>query len=225
MIEATVRNFLNTTAPRRLVVLEPLKITITNFPFDKPQKIDVPNFPNDASKGVHQVTFDKIVYIERSDFKEQPEKGYHRLSPNQAVGLRHAGYVISVTEVKKDGQGEIQELICTCENVEKAIKPKAFVQFVSHPKEIEVRLYEQLFIHKNPEDTNEVPNGFLSDCNPNSLKIVSSYADASLAANLKAYDRFQFERIGFFSVDLDTNNGHRIIFNRTVTLKEDSGKN
>lgn len=223
MIDATVRNYLNTTAPRRLIVLEPLKMTLTNFPFDKPQTIIVPNFPNDLSKGSHQVTFDKIIYIERSDFKENPEKGYRRLSLEQSVGLRHAGYVINVTDVKKDAKGQIQELICCCEIAEKATKPKAFVQWVSQPKEIEVRLYEQLFLHKNPEDSNEVPNGYLSDCNPNSLKIVTSYTDASLLDNLKVYDRFQFERIGFFSVDTDATKTHAV-FNRTVTLKEDAGK-
>lgn len=224
MIEATVRNYLNTTAPRRLVVLEPLKVTITNFPFDKPQSIAVPNFPNDLSKGSHQVILDSVIYIEKSDFKENPEKGYHRLSSEQTVGLRHAGYVIRVTEVKKDAKGEVQELICSCESIEKAAKPKAFIQWVSQPQKVEVRLYEQLFLHKNPEDPNEVPNGFLSDCNPNSLKVVTSYVDASLLKNLKVYDRFQFERIGFFSVDTDSN--ERLpVFNRTVTLKEDAGKN
>lgn len=224
MIEASVRNYLNTTAPRRLVVLEPLKVTLTNFPSDKPQSISVPNFPNDASKGTHQVTFDKVIYIERSDFKENPEKGYHRLSAEQTVGLRHAGYVIRVTEVKKDAQGQVQELICTCESSDSTAKPKAFVQWVSQPSQIEVRLYEQLFLHKNPEDTNEVPNGFLSDCNPNSLKVVTSYVDASLLNDLKPYERFQFERIGFFSVDPDTMKT-KAVFNRTVTLKEDAGKN
>ncbi|XP_031621743.1 probable glutamine--tRNA ligase [Contarinia nasturtii] len=224
MIEATVRNYLNTSAPRRLVVLEPVKVTLTNFPFDKPQSITVPNFPNDPTKGTHQVIFDKVIYIEQSDFKENPEKGYHRLSPEQTVGLRHAGYVIRVTEVKKDTTGQVQELICSCESSEKAGKPKAFIQWVSQPKQIQVRLYEQLFLHKNPEDSNEVPNGYLSDCNPNSLKIVTSYTDASLLDNLKVYDRFQFERIGFFSVDPDTSKSCAV-FNRTVTLKEDAGKN
>lgn len=224
MIEASVRNYLNVNAPRRLVVLEPLKVTITNFPYEKPQSLEVPNFPNDPSKGSHLVTFDKVIYIEKSDFKENPEKGYHRLSPEQTVGLRHASYVIRVTEIKKDANGEVNELICTCESIEKAAKPKAFIQWVSQPHKIEVRLYEPLFYHRNPEDANEVPNGFLSDCNPNSLKVVTSYADASLLQNLKVYDRFQFERIGFFSVDPDTTLGNTV-FNRTVTLKEDAGKN
>lgn len=224
MIEATVRNYLNTHAPRRLVVLEPLKITISNFPFDKPQQIEVPNFPNDLSKGSYNIVLDKVIYIERGDFKENPEKGYHRLSPDQAIGLRYANLVIRVAEIEKNAQGEIQELICTCENIEKATKPKAFVQWVSQPKEIEVRVYEQLFMHKNPEDSTEVPNGFLTDCNPNSLNVLNSYADASLLKNLNVYDRFQFERIGFFTVDRDTT-ANRAVFNRTVTLKEDAGKN
>lgn len=224
MIDATVRNHLNSFAPRRLVVLEPLKIVLTNFPFDKPQQIEVPHYPNDTSRGNYHITMDRVVYIERSDFKENPEKGYHRLSPNQTVGLRYAGLVIKVDEVKKNGQGEVIEVICSCETAEKAAKPKAFIQWVSQPKEIEVRVYEQLFKHKNPEDPNEVPNGFLSDCNPNSLTVLKSYADDSWVAGLKVYDRFQFERIGYFTVDRDTTD-NRVVFNRTVTLKEDAGKN
>lgn len=224
MLEASVRNHLNVTAPRRLVVLEPLKVTLTNFPFDKPQTILVPNFPSDPEKGSHSVTLDRVIYIERSDFKEDPEKGYHRLSPKQGVGLRHAGYVLTLTEAKKNASGDIVELLCTCESTEKATKPKAFVQWVSQPIELEVRLYEPLFFHKNPEDANEVPNGFLSDCNPNSLNVLKSYADKSSFAGAQVYNRFQFERIGFFSVDRDTSD-KLVVFNRTVTLKEDSGKN
>lgn len=224
MLEASVRNHLNVTAPRRLVVLEPLKVTLTNFPYKQDEYIDVPNFPNDADKGTHKVVFNKVIYIERTDFKENPEKGYHRLSSEQAVGLRHAGFVIKVTEVKKDASGQVQELVCTCESTEKATKPKGFIQWVSNPIEIEVRLYDSLFLHKNPEDPNEVPNGFLSDCNPNSLTVLKSFADSSLLENLKVFDKFQFERIGFFSVDSDTTDS-RVVFNRTVTLKEDAGKN
>lgn len=224
MIDATVRNHLNTIAPRRLVVLEPLKVVLTNFPYDKPQQIEVPHFPNDASRGSYHITLDRVIYIERSDFKENPEKGYHRLSPNQTVGLRYAGLVIQVAEVKKNAQGDVVEVLCTCETAEKAAKPKAFIQWVSQPTEIEVRLYEQLFKHKNPEDANEVPGGFLSDCKTNSLTTLRSYVDASWVSGLKVYDRFQFERIGYFTVDRDTTSS-RVVFNRTVTLKEDAGKN
>lgn len=138
------------------------------------------------------------------------------------MGLRHAGQVLKVTEVKKDANGKILELICTCESVEKTEKPKAFIQFVSNPLEIEVRLYESLFIHKNPEDPSEVPGGFLSDCNMDSLTVLKAFVDQSLKA-AKVYDKFQFERIGFFSVDPDTKD-QKFVFNRTVTLKEDAGK-
>ncbi|CAG9809996.1 unnamed protein product [Chironomus riparius] len=223
MLEAVVRDFFNTTAPRRLVVLEPLKITIRNFISDKPINLTIPDFPAQTeNKASHNIVFDRIVYIEQSDFKESPEKGYRRLSPNQTVGLRHAGVVLKVEKVLKDNSNKIIELICSCEKVEVAEKPKAFIQWVSNPYEIEVRLYERLFIHKNPEDANEVPNGFLSDCNKDSLKILKSFADKSLSS-AKVYDKFQFERIGFFSVDPDSKNG-QLIFNRTVSLKEDNTK-
>lgn len=223
MLEASVRDVLNITAPRKLVVLEPLKVTISNFISDKPIILNIPDFPaSPENKSSHNITFDKVIYIEQSDFKESPEKGYRRLSPTQTVGLRHAGVVLKVTEVKKDSSGKIVELICSCEKVENTEKPKAFIQWVSDPFEIEVRLYERLFMHKNPEDVNEVPNGFLSDCNQDSLRILKSYADKSILS-AKAYEKFQFERIGFFSVDPDSLNG-KLVFNRTVSLKEDSAK-
>jgi glutaminyl-tRNA synthetase len=223
MLEAVVRDFLNAAAPRRLVVLEPLKVTISNFISDKPINLKIPDFPaQPENKASHNIVFDRIVYIEQSDFKENPEKGYRRLSPNQTVGLRHASVVLKVEKVLKDETGKINELICSCEKVEVAEKPKAFIQWVSDPYEIEVRLYDRLFMHKNPEDANEVPNGFISDCNKDSLKVLKSYADKSLSS-AKVYDKFQFERIGFFSVDPDSKDGN-LIFNRTVSLKEDSTK-
>lgn len=223
MLEASVRDVLNLTAPRRLVVLEPLKITISNFMSDKPMKLSVPDFPGQTDcKSSHEIVFDRVVYIEKSDFKESPEKGYRRLSPTQTVGLRHAGVVLKVTEVKKDSTGKVVEIICECEKAEVAEKPKAFIQWVSDPFEIEVRLYDRLFKHRNPEDLEEVPKGFLSDCNMDSLKILRSFADKSITT-AKVYDKFQFERNGFFSVDPDSKDG-KFVFNRTVLLKEDSGK-
>lgn len=223
MLEASVRDYLNVTAPRVLAVLEPLKVTISNYPYDKPQTITIPKFPHDPTLGSSEIVFDKVIYIEQTDFKEVPDKGYRRLAPNQTVGLRHAGFVLKVDNVIKNEQGNVTELICSAESTDTAAKPKAFVQWVSHPIEIEVRLYESLFRHKNPEDSNEVPGGFLSDCDLNSLTKLTSYLDASMS-KCKVYDKFQFERIGFFSVDPDSTD-KRLVFNRTVTLKEDSGKN
>ncbi|XP_016980573.1 probable glutamine--tRNA ligase [Drosophila rhopaloa] len=223
MLEAAVRDVLNITAPRRLVVLEPLKVTIKNLPHAKPVQLEVPDFPQNPQQGSHKITLDKVIYIEQGDFKLEPEKGYRRLSPNQSVGLRHAGLVISVVEIVKDpATGKVVELICTSQSAEQAEKPKAFVQWVSQPIQLEVRLYEQLFKHKNPEDPNEVPGGFLSDISEQSISVAVAFADKALSQS-KVYDKFQFERIGFFSVDPDTTADH-IVFNRTVGLKEDAGK-
>ncbi|XP_017124107.1 probable glutamine--tRNA ligase [Drosophila elegans] len=223
MLEAAVRDVLNVTAPRRLVVLEPLKVTIKNFPHAKPVQLDVPDFPQNPQQGSHKITLDKVIYIEQGDFKLEPEKGYRRLSPKQSVGLRHAGLVISVEEIVKDkATGQVVELICSSQSAEQAEKPKAFVQWVSQPIQLEVRLYEQLFKHRNPEDPNEVPGGFLSDISEQSMSVAVAFADRALQ-QAKIYDKFQFERIGFFSVDPDTTSEH-IVFNRTVGLKEDAGK-
>ncbi|KAH8267623.1 hypothetical protein KR018_007072 [Drosophila ironensis] len=223
MLEAAVRDVLNVTAPRRLVVLEPLKVTIRDFPHTGPVELEVPDFPQNPQQGSHRITLDRVVYIERGDFKLEPEKGYRRLAPNQSVGLRHAGLVIAVQEiVKNPTTGEVVELICSAQSAEQAEKPKAFVQWVSQPVQLEVRLYEQLFKHKNPEDPGEVPGGFLSDISEQSMSVVRAFADKALQ-QAKVYDKFQFERIGFFSVDPDTT-PQGLVFNRTVGLKEDAGK-
>ncbi|XP_065365523.1 probable glutamine--tRNA ligase [Calliphora vicina] len=222
MLEASVRDVLNVSAPRRLVVLEPLKITLENYPHAGPVEIEVPNFPQNPELGSHKITLDRVVYIEQSDFKQESEKGYRRLAPGQTVGLRHANLVLSLKEVKKDAAGHVTELVCECQSTDTAEKPKAFIQWVSQPIQIEVRLYELLFKHKNPEDPNEVPAGFLSDIKSDSKTVLQSYADRSLL-ECKVYDKFQFERIGFFSVDPDTTK-EKVVFNRTVGLKEDAGK-
>ncbi|XP_053599967.1 probable glutamine--tRNA ligase isoform X1 [Plodia interpunctella] len=222
LLDAAVRDVLNLTAPRVMVVLEPLKLTITNFPSEKPIEVTVPDFPNEPERGSHKVVFSKVLYIEDNDFKEQPEKGYRRLTPNQSVGLRHAGYVLKVLKVIKSSSGNVTEVECTAEPAETAEKPKAFIHWVSEPVTVEVRLYEPLFKHKNPEDPNEVPNGFLSDCRTDTLRVLQALADGSIAG-ARVYDKFQFERIGFFSVDPDTT-PTKMVFNRTVSLKEDTGK-
>uniref|UniRef100_A0A1B0CZE9 glutamine--tRNA ligase n=1 Tax=Phlebotomus papatasi TaxID=29031 RepID=A0A1B0CZE9_PHLPP len=168
MLEASVRDVLNNTAPRTLVVLEPLKVTLMNFPYSNPVARTVENFPGSPERGTHEIVLDKVIFIERSDFKEVPEKGYRRLSPAQPVGLRHAGLVIAVSEIVRDTAGNIKELLCTCQTLEVAEKPKAFVQFVSKPLDVEVRLYEPLFRHKNPEDAS-VP----TPANPQNFQIKS----------------------------------------------------
>ncbi|KAL0274189.1 UNVERIFIED_CONTAM: hypothetical protein PYX00_006671 [Menopon gallinae] len=223
VIEACVRDVLNVTAPRRMVVLEPLKVTILNFPDKGPIKVSVPNFPNDSSKGTHEVQFDRVIYIEKKDFRKVNEDGYKRLTPSQSVGLRHCGYVITLKDMVTDSKGEIVELKVTCEpSTAVSSKPKAFIHWVSNPLSVTIRVYDQLFHHKNPDDSNEVPGGWLSDVNKDSLHEFQSLADVSMKSS-KHLENFQFERVGYFSVDPDTNES-QIIFNRTVSLKEDVGK-
>ncbi|KAM3618431.1 uncharacterized protein V6R79_020221 [Siganus canaliculatus] len=223
LLESCVRDVLNESAPRAMAVLEPLKVTITNLPENFKSDVKVPDFPANEAKGSHVVPFARTIFIEQSDFREVMEKGYKRLTPEQSVGLRHAGYVISVQKVIKDSQGKVVELEVTCCTSDTAEKPKAFIHWVSKPLVCEVRLYERLFLHKHPEDPAEVPNGFLSDINPNSLHTVSSALVDTSVKGAKVFDKFQFERVGYFSLDSDST-ADKLVFNRTVTLKEDPGK-
>lgn len=223
LLESCVRDVLNDTAPRAMAVLEPLRVTITNFPSNQPLEVSVPNFPADESKGFHVVPFSRTIYIEQADFREVMEKGYKRLTCEQPVGLRHTGYILSVQRVIRDNDRKVTELEATCKKSESVEKPKAFIHWVSNPVTCELRLYERLFIHKCPEDSAEVPGGFLSDINPSSLQLIpAALLDVSVRA-ARPFDKFQFERVGYFSLDPDSTE-QRLVFNRTVTLKEDPGK-
>ncbi|XP_046386642.1 probable glutamine--tRNA ligase [Ischnura elegans] len=222
MLDAVARDVLNVTAPRTMVVLDPLKVTIENFQSSIPTSLEVADFPGDPSKGHHKVTLKKEIYIERNDFREMEEKGFRRLTMSQSVGLRYANLVISFSDIVKDNSGMVSELKVLCKPIDEAEKPKAFIHWVSDPIPVEVRLYENLFLHKNPEDSTEVPGGFLSDCNRNSLSVVRAFADQSIKHS-KVYDSYQFERIGYFTVDVDSQ-ASKLVFNRSVTLKEDSNK-
>uniref|UniRef100_A0A667Y0G0 glutamine--tRNA ligase n=1 Tax=Myripristis murdjan TaxID=586833 RepID=A0A667Y0G0_9TELE len=205
LLEACVRDVLNETAPRAMAVLEPLKVTITNLPENAKVCTLCTHW--------HTQLPGYLLFI-----------GYKRLTPEQPVGLRHAGYVIFVQRVIKDSQGKVVALEVTCcSSTETAEKPKAFIHWVSQPLKCEVRLYERLFLHRNPEDPSEVPGGFLSDINPNSLQVISSAFVDSSVKGAKVFDKFQFERVGYFSLDPDST-ADKLVFNRTVTLKEDPGK-
>lgn len=224
MLEAVVREVLNDTAPRVMVVIDPLPLHIVNFDqLNVDTKFTVPDFPNDATKGSHDIQFDRTIYIEKSDFKVIQEKGYRRLAPGQGVGLRYAGLVLEVDKVNTKCNGAITSIDVKATPVDVDNKPKAFIHWVARPISIEVRLYSTLFLHKNPEDTYQVPEGYLSDINPDSLKVSIGYADSGFVG-VKPYDRFQFERVGFFTVDRDSNINHKPVVNLTVSLKEDSGK-
>lgn len=224
-LEAIVRDHLNTHAPRALAVLDPIKVTIKNFPHDKAVEVQVPNFPGDESRGHHTVDLDRVIYIDRADFRMKADKNYKRLSPDQPVGLRHAGLVLSVESVV-DGPEGVAEIVVSCRPSTEGPKPKAFIQWVSNPLSCEIRIYDRLFLHKNPENPAEVPGGFLTDINPSSLTVHSGLVDKSII-NAQVYDRFQFERVGFFSLDPDCDlksTPKKFVFNQTVTLREDAGK-
>ncbi|KHJ45111.1 glutamine--tRNA ligase [Trichuris suis] len=226
MLEAHVRDALNLTAPRHMVVIRPLKVTLTCKPADIPTSIEVPNFPQRVdSSDVHVVQFSSVIYIEADDFKEQADKSFKRFTASQSVGLKYVGLVLKLTEAKKDALGNVIELVVSVEKLTEENKPKGFIHWVAKPRKCEVRLYDRLFHHKNPEDSNEVPNGFLSDVNENSLEVLDGvFIDQSLERVAKVYDKFQFERVGYFSVDPDSND-QMLVFNRTVSLREDVRKN
>ena len=219
MLEAVVRDNLNLTARRTMVITQPLKVTVVGGLTRK--VITVPDFPNEPDRGDHQIVLESPFYIERSDFKEAMESGYRRLCPGQTVGLRYAGLVIELVDVIKKN-GEIVEVKVKAIPVDQAAKPKAFIHWVSDGGEVEVRMYSRLFKHKTPEDPAVVPGGFLEDIADNTLEVRQGLADKYLM-NSKLYDKFQFERIGFFCVDRDSTKD-KTVFNLTVGLKEDAGK-
>uniref|UniRef100_A0A914ZL78 Probable glutamine--tRNA ligase n=1 Tax=Parascaris univalens TaxID=6257 RepID=A0A914ZL78_PARUN len=227
MLDAAARDYLNNHAPRTMAVLMPLKLIIENYDeMNLPSKVSVPDFPSDPSrKEEHTVAFDREIFIERSDFREKTkDKKYRRLTKKQPIGIKYLGIVLSYVRSIKDESGFISEVIVRASELTPENKPMAFVHWVAQPVSCEVRLYERLFEHKNPEDTTAVPEGFLSDCNMNSLKVLDPVFIDDSITNSKVYDKYQFERTGYFSVDPDSTS-KKLVFNRTVILKEDAGKN
>uniref|UniRef100_A0A914YN31 glutamine--tRNA ligase n=1 Tax=Panagrolaimus superbus TaxID=310955 RepID=A0A914YN31_9BILA len=206
MLDAFVRDYLNIHASRTMAVLEPLKVVIENFNELKlPTSVNVPDFPTDTSRSEeHAVAFDGTIYIEQSDFRIIGEKGFRRMTVDQSVGLKYIGLVLKFVTGTEDDKGNVLEIVVRGESLTAENKPKAFIHWVAKPLFAEIRLYERLFMHKNPEDPEEVPNGFLSDCNPNSLSIIHNCAVDQYLADAKLYQSFQFERTGYFSVDPDT---------------------
>jgi glutaminyl-tRNA synthetase len=227
-LEYCVREDLNKRAPRVMVVLRPLKVTITNYPEgpgDGVEYASVMNNPEDEAAGERQVPFSRELLIERDDFMENPPRKFFRLSPGREVRLRGA-YFITCTDVVKNDQGEIVEVRCTYDpatrggNAPDGRRPKATLHWVSaaHAVPIEARLYDRLFVAEDPE---RVPEGgtFLDNLNPQSLEVLrDGRAEPSVAAAAPG-TRLQFERLGYFCVDPDSKPG-AIVFNRTVSLRD-----
>ncbi|UYV61121.1 QARS [Cordylochernes scorpioides] len=222
MLEAVVRDTLNVSAPRFMAVLEPLKVIITNMP-QLEMKVTVPLLPFDSTKGSYSTVLYPTLYIEASDYRNQADSGFYRLTSSQSVGLRHAGLVIHFTKEIRTEDGHLEAIQVTCSKVDDCKKPKAFIHWVSNPHMCEVRLYNRLFLHKNPEDTEEVPDGYLSDINPESITLLPNAMVVKAVASLMPFKTLQFERIGYFCVDPDSTPS-RMVFNRTCNLKEDSRK-
>jgi glutaminyl-tRNA synthetase len=225
MLEHFVREDLNKRAPRVMAVLRQLKVVIDNYPENQTEEMEAVNNPEDESAGKRKVPFSRELYIEQDDFREVPPKGYYRLSPGREVRLRY-GYFITCTSVVKNDKGEVIEVHCTYDpatrggNAPDGRKVKSTIHWVSaaHAIDGEVRIYENLFTKENPDDVEEGKD-FLSNLNPNSLEIVTDAKLEPSLANATAGSRYQFERLGYFCVDLDSKPG-KLVFNRTVALKD-----
>ena len=228
MLEHSVREDLNKKASRRMAVLDPVKLVITNFPDETTEYLDAVNNPEDENAGKRKVPFSKELYIERNDFMEDPPRKYFRLSPGKEVRLRYA-YIIKCENVIKNENGEIIEIHCSYDPETKSgtgtaqRKVKGTIHYVSakHAIKAEVRLYDRLFIKENP-DIAEEGKDFKSNINPDSLKVIECFMEPELI-NAKPLEHFQFERQGYFCVDKDSSE-EKLIFNRTVLLRDSWAK-
>jgi glutaminyl-tRNA synthetase len=228
LLEYCIREDLNKRAQRVMCVTDPLKIVITNYPENHTEEVDAINNPEDESMGRRKVPFSKVIYIEREDFMEEPSNKFYRLAPGKEVRLRYA-YFIRCNEVVKDETGNIVELHCTYDpetkggNAPDGRKVKATLHWVAEEGAIscEVRLYDRLFTDPDPDGHKD--KEFLAFLNPDSLKILVNCFVEPFVKGATPLSNFQFERLGYFNVDPDSATD-KIVFNRTVSLKDNSKK-
>ena len=227
MLEHSLREDLNRHSPRVMAVLRPIKVVLENYPEGQVEELVAINNPEDPAMGTRKVPFSRVLYIEQDDFREEPPKGFFRLSPGKEVRLRY-GYIIKCVGVDKDpATGAIRELRCTYDpdtksgSSQSGRKVKATIHWVSaeHALEAEVRLYDHLFIKEDPDD---VPEGshWLANINPHSLETLHACRVEPYLANVKPGERYQFERLGYFSVDHKDSTPGKLVFNRAVTLRD-----
>jgi glutaminyl-tRNA synthetase len=225
MLEHFVREDLNKRALRVMAVLNPLKVVIDNYQELQVEEMDAVNNPEDASAGTRKVPFSRVLYIEQDDFREDPPKGYFRLSPGREVRLRY-GYFITCKSLVKNEKGDVVEVHCTYDpatrggNAPDGRKVKSTIHWVSaaHAVDAEVRIYETLFSKENPDDV-EPGQDFTANLNPKSLEVIKQAKLEPSLATAPVGGRYQFERLGYFCVDLDSKPG-KPVFNRTVALKD-----
>ena len=228
LLEWCVREDLNKKAQRVMAVLNPVKLVIDNYPEGQSEELDAVNNPEDESMGTRKVWFSRELYIEREDFMENPPKKFFRLSPGTEVRLRYA-YFVKCTHVEKDAQGNVTEIHCTYDpasrggNSPDGRKVKSTIHWVSapHAKDAEVRVFDRLFKVPAPDEAEEGKT-FLDNLNPDSLHVIRH---CKTEAFLEGYEtkplsHFQFERLGYFNIDPDSEKENRLIFNRTVNLKD-----
>lgn len=228
-LEFSVRDHLNKTAHRVMAVLDPVKVVITNYPEGKTEWLEAENNQEDDSAGFRKVPFSREIYIEKEDFKEEANKKFFRLKLGKEVRLKNA-YIIKAESCIKDENGEVTEIHCTYDEdslsgsgTEASMrKVKGTLHWVSikDALEIEVRLYDRLFTVPSP-DTNKEKD-FMEFLNPNSLEVITGYAEPSLK-QLQVEDKVQFQRLGYFTVDKDTTND-KMVFNKTVGLRDSWAK-
>ncbi|MBT4443597.1 MAG: glutamine--tRNA ligase/YqeY domain fusion protein [Oceanospirillaceae bacterium] len=226
-LESSVRDDLDASASRAMCVLRPLKVTISNWPAGHTEQLAVPKHPKDEAMGERQLVMSKEVFIDQHDFAEQPEGKWKRLAPEQSVRLR-GGYVITCEQVIKDATDDVVELVCrydenTLGTKPEGYKPNGVVHWVSAEAHqvVNVRLYDRLFNHANPDGDKEVD--FMTHVNPNNLLLIEGALAEPSLASAQDGDRFQFEREGYFCVDKDSTS-QRLVFNRTVTLRDSWAK-
>ena len=221
VLEDCVREQLNKSAFRRQAVLNPLKVSITNYPADKIEELAAPNHPQQPDLGTRKLPFSHELYIDRDDFMEEPPKKFFRLSPGREVRLRNA-YIIKCEEVIRDENGEVVELKCSADLDTLGKNPvgrkvKGIIHWVSagHAKKAEIRLYDRLFNQENPDKA----KNYLEAINPDSFITSTALIEPEL---LKAESEttFQFERVGYFTVDTKDSKPGKPVFNRTVTLRD-----
>ena len=229
LLEHNIREELNHHANRVSAVLNPVKVVITNYPEDKVEMMEMDNNPEQENAGKHQMPFSRELYIERDDFMEEPPKKFFRLTPGKEVRLKGA-YIVMCTGCTKDADGNVTEIQCTYDpdtlsgSAGSQRKVKGTLHWVSarHCVNAEVRLYDRLFAVENPSADTE--HDFRELLNPDSLLVINdAKIEPFLAETAKVGDTFQFQRIGYFTVDQDSTEGH-LVFNRTIGLKDSWAK-
>ncbi len=221
MLEHSIRELLNKTAPRRMAVLRPLKLVIDNYP-EAGEALDAVNNPEDPAAGTRRIPFGRELYIEREDFAERPPPKFYRLSPGREVRLRYA-YFVTCREVKKNAAGEVVELICTYDprtrggNAADGRKVQATLHWVAvaHAVPAEIRLYNPLFSRAEPD----IGSDFMAELNPTSLETMTEGQVEPTLAGATPGESVQFERQGYFCLDPDSTPA-RLVFNRTVGLRD-----